>query len=200
MKNPARDRSKGTGLGLAICRRLVEALGAELAVDSMLGAGSTFTLTLPDSLIAGNADPPRPETALASAGRGSALAGTRVLLVEDHDTTRRATARLLAAEGAIVTQAPTASAALEALDQDSPEVLLLDMMLPDMDGREVLQALSAQRPAGLRCVFVITGDARESRRVEALGLGADGLFTKPLNLELLVQELQRLKDLSRVGK
>jgi DNA-binding response OmpR family regulator len=47
---------------------------------------------------------------------------------------------------------------------------------------------------------VITGDARESRRVEALGLGADGLFTKPLNLELLVQELQRLKDLSRVGK
>jgi signal transduction histidine kinase/ActR/RegA family two-component response regulator len=200
LKNPARDRSKGTGLGLAICRRLVEALGAELAVDSMLGAGSTFTLTLPDSLIAGNADPPRPETALASAGRGSALAGTRVLLVEDHDTTRRATARLLAAEGAIVTQAPTASAALEALDQDSPEVLLLDMMLPDMDGREVLQALSAQRPAGLRCVFVITGDARESRRVEALGLGADGLFTKPLNLELLVQELQRLKDLSRVGK
>lgn len=122
-----------------------------------------------------------------------------MLLVEDHDSTRRATARLLAAEGALVSQAPTGRLGLQALEHEDPEVLLLDLMLPDMDGREVLRAVSASRPASLRCAFVITGDARDSRRAEALELGADGLFTKPLNLESLVRELLRLTRASTAG-
>lgn len=203
LKNPARDRSKGTGLGLAICRRLVEAIGAELTVDSILGAGSTFTLRLPPALVVGEAnragaEPLAPHAWHAPAG-AARLEGMRVLLVEDHDTTRRATARLLAAEGAVVSQAPTGRLGLEALETEDPEVLLLDLMLPDIDGREILRTLAAGRPPSLRCAFVITGDARESRRTEALQLGADGLFTKPLNLESLVGELLRRKSMDADG-
>ncbi len=144
------------------------------------------------------AEPLAPHAGHAPGG-AARLEGMRVLLVEDHDTTRRATARLLAAEGAVVSQAPTGRLGLEALETEDPEVLLLDLMLPDIDGREILRTLAAGRPPSLRCAFVITGDARESRRTEALQLGADGLFTKPLNLESLVGELLRRKSMDADG-
>jgi len=188
LRNPERDRSKGTGLGLAICKRLLDATGCRITVQSVAGQGSTFTLSIPPSLIIPAPEQPLPTGAEPPApdSRRGRLADLRVLLVEDHDTTRRATAQLLVAEGAIVAQAGTGQAAIHMLAHDLPHVLLLDLMLPDIDGSEILRRLCEHRPPSLRCVLVVSGDVTESRAQEVKQLGADGLIAKPIEIHKLV--------------
>src|SRR5207302_8681909 len=90
--------------------------------------------------------------------QGDRLAGMRILLVEDHPATRESTARILRSEGAVVLEAGDAKTGLEMTQPGDVDVLLLDMMLPGMDGREVLRSLQAHRPARLKAVLVLTGD------------------------------------------
>jgi signal transduction histidine kinase len=187
LRNPERDRAKGTGLGLAICKRLVDAMGCSLSVASRLGHGSTFTLTLPADAIV-----PAPAGNGASLPQRSVkgpLSSMRILLVEDHDITRRATALLLAAEGATVLQAENGRTALHMLAHDDPHVLLLDLMLPDIDGADILRTLQEQRPPSLRRILAVSGDATPARLQEVLRLGADALVPKPLDIRTLVTTL-----------
>jgi signal transduction histidine kinase/ActR/RegA family two-component response regulator len=200
LQNPERDRNKGSGLGLAICRRLVEALGCTLAVESTVGLGTTFTITLPPELVvaevqetnhvaqgtppAGGTDK-HADTPLAP-GRGQTLQHVKVLLVEDHDVTRRAAMRLLTAAGAQVLEARTGREALHLLVNDQPHVLLLDLMLPDGDGTDILRHMKVHRPASLRCVLAVSGDVRDARVSEVKALGADDLIAKPLDISRLL--------------
>jgi CheY-like chemotaxis protein/anti-sigma regulatory factor (Ser/Thr protein kinase) len=210
LRNPERDRNKGTGLGLAICQRIAEAMGARLSVKSTPGQGSTFTLTLP----AARCIPAPPDSApsslrsLGQTGDGQVadktqprpvaaptlpLSGLRVLLIEDHNTTRRATAELLSHQGALVIEAPNGRTGLAML-QDSrllpPQALLLDMILPDIDGTEVLRLLHASRPPGLQRVLVLTGDMTDDRIQQVRQLGADALIPKPVDMAALIAALR----------
>jgi signal transduction histidine kinase/CheY-like chemotaxis protein len=191
IKNPERDRSKGTGLGLAICKRLVDAIGCELDVESEFGKGSTFTIRIPRTLLIASPEQrprvqhqqqPQPRTA-------QRLEGLRVLLVEDHEATRTAFARLLAAQGATVDTAADGRDALRLLGHHPPQVMLLDLMLPDMDGREILRRLAHERPAGLQCLLAVSGDVTDERRQEVASLGADALVAKPLQIGELVDRV-----------
>jgi signal transduction histidine kinase/ActR/RegA family two-component response regulator len=193
IKNPERDRSKGTGLGLAICKRLVDAIGCSLTVRSEFGKGSTFTIHVPASLLVGSpeAGPPahpshqqqqQPQLPTAK----QRLDGLRVLLVEDHEATRTAFSRLLAAHGANVVTASDGRDGLRQLGHHPPDVMLLDLMLPDMDGREVLRRLAENRPASLKCLLAVSGDVSQERREEVAALGADALVAKPLQIGELV--------------
>jgi two-component system OmpR family response regulator len=114
------------------------------------------------------------------------LAGLRVLLVEDHEATRTAFSRLLAAQGANVATASDGREGLQQLGHHPPDVMLLDLMLPDMDGREVLRRLAENRPASLKCLLAVSGDVSEERRDEVAALGADALVAKPLQIAELV--------------
>ncbi len=194
LHNPERDRCKGYGLGLAICRRLVDALGGRITVKSQPGHGSLFTVRLAPSSVAETAgdaavSPDGKQTHEANAGR-MRLTGLRVLLVEDHQPTRESTAQMLRDEGAVVREATDAASARRLLREEAWGAILLDMMLPDFDGREILKDLTAHRPPSLGPVLVTTGDLTAERQAEVRRLGADSLLPKPINMARLIAFLQ----------
>jgi signal transduction histidine kinase len=198
LRNPARDREKGTGLGLAICKRMIEVMGGSIGVESTVGRGSVFTVTLPPSCVVLHLDGSlRGGTAECSgerpSSRATALTGMRVLLVEDHTTTREGTAQLLRDEGAEVVEAMDGAAALQKLQQGPFEVVLLDMMLPDLDGREILKRIGGKRPPGLKAVVVMSGDLTNERLEEVKRRGADAFVGKPIDVPKVIGILRTLR-------
>jgi PAS domain S-box-containing protein len=200
VKNPARDRNKGAGLGLAICKRLVDAMGGRLSVQSEVGIGTTFTVSLPDSMVLADSITPTAQSDSAnqpSTSHLQRLKGMKILLIEDHHATRVATSALLTSEGAIVTEATDGTTAMNLLrqavandGQDGIEVILLDLMLPDMDGEHILQWLHDKRPQSLHTILVLTGHVVTDRLSQILRLGIDSLIHKPIDIKALVGLLQ----------
>jgi len=172
--NPGRDRRQGLGLGLAIVRRLTTLLGHRLALDSVIGRGTRFTLELP------LADRPVDTTPVADAVRSELFEGRRILLVDDEPDILAATATLLDQWGCTVRTALGLSGAIELINAGfSPEALLADLRLGgEHDGVDVVArvrgALGRELPA-----LLISGDAgaRDLARVKDSGLL---LLTKPV--------------------
>ena len=124
----------GAGLGLGIARRMAEALGGEIAVDSALGEGSTFRLRLPVRPLA---EAPRPAPAPAPA------APRRVLVVEDNAINREVLHDMLAADGHAVACAEDGLAGVALAARAPFDLILMDIGLPAIDGREALRRLRA---------------------------------------------------------
>jgi signal transduction histidine kinase/CheY-like chemotaxis protein/flagellar motility protein MotE (MotC chaperone) len=189
LRNPERDRARGSGLGLAICKRLVELLAGELQVESALGRGTTFSIVLPASALALRLDSIAAPTRRERGPVAPRLDGLSVLLVEDHGSTRQGTRELLEQEGARVREAADGATAIALLRDDPPDVLLLDLMLPDMDGTEILKATRTlvERPRG---ILVLSGDLQEHRLQALQALGPDAVIQKPIDVNVLVTALQ----------
>lgn len=146
-------KGKGTGLGLATAHSQAQAAGGAFEVESRLGIGTTVTLLLP---LATTPDaPPTPASAPSPAGAqaGSQPAGPTVLLVEDEDSLRRLTSRILAKGGFTVLAAEDIEDALRLAAETPPDLLLTDVVMPGLSGQELAQRLRAERPA-LRVLYL----------------------------------------------
>ncbi|WP_066741446.1 ATP-binding protein [Cupriavidus sp. D384] len=172
----------GLGVGLALARAVIEAHGGAIQASSAgEGHGSTFTVMLPEVQMDG-ASVPRPGTAQC--------AGQRILIVDDSADSADSMAELLTVLGHHAQPVYTGMHAVEAVRSFAPDVVLLDLEMPDMSGYEVLDALR-QTGVGLR-VFALTGRSSpdDRRRTEAAGF--DAHLVKPLTVEALCRALADL--------
>ncbi|MEO6325449.1 MAG: sigma-54 dependent transcriptional regulator [Thermoanaerobaculia bacterium] len=125
------------------------------------------------------------------------LANRRVLLVDDEESIRFGVSRVLQQHGARVKVAGSVAEGLAAVREEVPEIVLLDLKLPDGDGIDLLGRILSERPE-VR-VVMMTGYGTIERAVTAIQCGADDFLTKPINVEHLLHVLKRLSDSSRLA-
>ncbi len=161
------SRAGGTGLGLSIVRRLVEAMGGSVVVDDAPTGGARFVVDVPVAPTLG----PAPRAVMDETARFEGV----VLVVDDHPLGRQLSARLLAREGCTVR---TAASGLEAIDEvrrAPPDLVLLDVRLPDLDGPQTLARLRSEGFSN--AVVWLTADVARPSELEAAP--AQGLLPKP---------------------
>jgi PAS domain S-box-containing protein len=179
----ASRRHGGLGLGLAIVRHLAEAHGGSVAAESPgEGLGATFTVHLPVREVRR-----RSSTGESPTPRGTALAGLRVLLVDDEADTREVLRVLLEVQGAIVTPASSAGEALELLQRRPMDVLLADIGMPEQDGYALIEAIRALPSSeAIIPAVAVTAYVSSRDRARAFKAGYGWHVGKPVDPDQLI--------------
>ncbi|HLM07518.1 MAG TPA: ATP-binding protein [Blastococcus sp.] len=196
----ARTR-EGTGIGLALVHELASLHGGSVSVQSEPGAGSTFTVSLPFGEPDAHEAPHR--VSPSDAARGEAASweddtsrpvvaagpGGSVLVVDDNADMRAYLARLIGPHWTVRSTA-NGEEALRAVADEAPDIVLTDVMMPRIDGFELLRALRANPATSDIPVIMLTARAGQEASVEGLEAGADDYLAKPFQADELIARVR----------
>jgi PAS domain S-box-containing protein len=187
------DRSSGgLGLGLALVKNLVELHGGSVAAASEgIGKGSRFTVVLP-----------RMQGQLRESGQAdddddhfeTASRSLKILVVDDNVDAAAMLSMLMELSGHQVFAEHEAKQALETASREKPDVCMLDIGLPEMDGHELARRLRAQPETANAVLIAVTGYGQENDRRQALAAGFDHHLTKPVDLKKLSSILAKISE------
>lgn len=177
----------GTGLGLAIARRLCEAMGGAVTIRSAVGEGTSITVTITLPVAGAPAD--LPGTPAGAAGTVSGLYRGRILLVEDVPMNRELVTRMLQGAGHTVDTAADGAQAVEAVAKGGVDLVLMDVLMPVMDGLEATRRI---RAAGHTLpILALTATVRPEDVADCHEAGMNGHLPKPVDRDGLLMAVQR---------
>jgi PAS domain S-box-containing protein len=180
---------EGAGLGLVVSQRLVELMGGRLSARSEVGVGSTFTIEL------GMTEAPQTATGESAGRAGSngdrSLAGRTVLYIEDNLANLDLISELLGGSGARVMTARDGRSGFSLARQQRPDLILLDLNLPDLAGEQILAAMGRDERLRDIPVIAISADASRKTMRETYERGVADYMTKPFDTESLVESVKQ---------
>jgi CheY-like chemotaxis protein/AraC-like DNA-binding protein len=200
-ESPDTQQGAGSGIGLALARELTHLMGGTLQVDSTLGQGSTFRVYLPVRQEA----PPATPKPMAESGSSSPVPAERptpltesadgerplLLLVEDHPELRSYLHKLLEADYRLL-EAENGEAGLKQARAEVPDLIISDVMMPEMDGYALCQRLKEDLPTSHIPIILLTARADTQSRLQGLEGGADAYLAKPFERDELLLRVRKL--------
>ena len=182
----------GTGLGLALSKRLVEAMGGTLRLESVQGRGSVFSFSLPLPEA-----PALPEGNILSAESGAFPGeGRTVLIAEDNTMNRVLVEKLFRAEGWRTIAVPDGLSAVRTVAERDVDLVVLDCQMPVMDGLEAARAIRRLERGARLPIMALTAHALSDYKVLCTEAGMDAFISKPVRRRILFDEVDRLMNAS----
>ncbi|GAB4284243.1 MAG: hypothetical protein Fur0025_14830 [Oscillatoriaceae cyanobacterium] len=185
----------GTGLGLALVKRIVELQGGQVGVTSEVGIGSCFTVDLPcpDYPLSAIADHQAPQ--MRQSGEDTqqeTKASPLILLAEDNEANINTVSSYLSAKGYRLIVAKTGEEALLLAESAQPDLILMDIQMPGMDGLEAIKQIRSQPTLVDLPIIALTALAMTDDQERCLAAGANHYLSKPVKLKQLVASIQQL--------
>ena len=184
----------GTGLGLAITRSLMQLMGGDISAHSEPGQGACFTIRFPAKSVSAATVQEGAVSAAALDSEETAIRPLSVLLVEDHEINRKLAQIMLQRMGHHFVLANDGQQALDCLEKETFDLVLLDVMMPVMDGMTALKTWrerEAERQLPRTTVLMVTAHAMTGDRERFIAAGADGYVSKPMSEAVLRKEINR---------